>query len=107
MGKKWKQWQILFPWAPKSLQNATAAMKLKDTCPWKRSYDQPRQHTTKQRDDFANKYLCSLIMVFPIFMYVCESWTIKKAKHQRIDAFELWYWRRFLSVPSTTRDQTS
>ena len=42
-------------------------------------------------------------MVFPVVMYGCESWTIKKAEHQRIDAFELWCWRRFLRVPCTAR----
>ena len=42
-------------------------------------------------------------MVFPVIMYVCESWTIKKAEHQRIDAFELWCWRRHLRVPWTAR----
>ena len=42
-------------------------------------------------------------MVFPVVMYGCESWTIKKAKHRRIDAFELWCWRRLLRVPGTTR----
>ena len=42
-------------------------------------------------------------MVFPVVMYGCESWTIKKAEHQRIDAFELWYWRRLLRVPCTAR----
>ena len=42
-------------------------------------------------------------MVFPIVMYGCESWAIKKAEHQRIDAFELWYWRRLLRVPWTAR----
>ena len=42
-------------------------------------------------------------MVFPVVMYGCESWTIKKAKHQRIDAFELWCWRRLLRVPWITR----
>ena len=42
-------------------------------------------------------------MVFPVVMYGCESWTIKKVKHQRIDAFELWYWRRLLKVPWTTK----
>ena len=40
-------------------------------------------------------------MVFPVVMYGCESWTIKKAEHQRIDVFELWYWRRLLRVPWT------
>ena len=42
-------------------------------------------------------------MFFPVFMYGCESWTIKKAEHQRIDAFELWCWRRLLRVPWTAR----
>ena len=42
-------------------------------------------------------------MVFPVVMYGCESWTIKKAEHRRIDALELWCWRRLLRVPWTTR----
>ena len=42
-------------------------------------------------------------MVFPLVMYGCESWTIRKAKYQKIDAFELWYWRRLLRVPWTAR----
>ena len=42
-------------------------------------------------------------MVFPVVMYGCESWTIKKAEHQRIDAFELWCWRRLLRLPLTSR----
>ena len=55
MWKQWKQWQTLFSWAPKSLQMVTAAMKLKILTPWKKSYDQPRQHIKKQRHYFANK----------------------------------------------------
>ena len=58
MGKQCKQWQTFFSWAPKSLQMVTAAMKLKDT-PWKKRYDQTRQHTKKQRHYFANKDLSS------------------------------------------------
>ena len=58
MGKQWKQWQTLFSWAPKSLQMVTAAMKLKDA-PWKKSYDQHRQHIEKQRYYFADKGLSS------------------------------------------------
>ena len=42
-------------------------------------------------------------MVFPVVMYGCENWTVKKAEHQRIDAFELWYWGRLLRVPQTAR----
>ena len=45
-------------------------------------------------------------MVFPVVRYRCDSWTIKKAEHQRIDAFRLWYWRRLLRVPWTARDQS-
>ena len=47
--------------------------------PWKESYDQPRQHTQKQRHYFANKVHLVKVMVFPVVMYECESWTVKKA----------------------------
>ena len=71
--------------------------------PWKKSYDQPRQHIKKQRHYFVTKVHLVKAMVFPVVMYGCESWTIKKAKHRRIDAFELWCWRRLLRVPWTAR----
>ena len=58
--------------------------------PWKKSYEQPRQHIKKQRHYFANKGPSSQSCVFPVVMYGCEIWTIKKAKHQRIDAFDVW-----------------
>ena len=103
MGKQWKQWQTLFFWVPKSLQMVTAAMKLKDACSLKKSYDQPRQHVKKQRRYFAKKVHLVKAMVFPVVMYGCERWTIKKAEYQRIDAFELWCWRRLLRVPWMTR----
>ena len=66
-------------------------------------YPQLKQHIKKQRHYFANKGLLVKAMVFPLVMYGCESWTIKKAEHQRIDAFELWCWIRFLRVPWTAR----
>ena len=78
-------------------------MKLKDVTPWKESYDQPRHHIEKQRHYFANKVRLVKAMVFPVVMYGCESWTVKKAERQRIDAFELWCWRRLLRVPWTAR----
>ena len=81
----------------------TAAVKLKMLAPWKKSYEQPRQHIKKQRHYFANKGLSSQSVVFPVVMYGCESWTVKKAEHPRIDAFELWCWRRLLGVPWTAR----
>ena len=55
MGKRWKQWETLFSWVPKSLQMVTTAMKLKDACSLEESYDQTRQHIKKQRHYFANK----------------------------------------------------
>ena len=59
---------------------------------------------TKSRDITSSaKVHLIKAMVFPVVMYGCESWTIKKTEHQRIDAFELWYWRRLLRVPWTAR----
>ena len=56
----------------------------------------------KSRDITLPTKVC-LVMVFPVVMYGCESWTIKKDEHRRIDAFELWCWRRLLTVPWTAR----
>ena len=92
----------LFLWDPKSLQMVTSAMILKDA-PWKKSYDQPGQHIKKQRHYFTNNVHLVKAMVFPVVMYGCESWTIKKVEHWRIDTFELWCWRRLLRVPWTAR----
>ena len=69
--------------------------------PWKKSYDKPKQHIEKQRHCFANNIVKA--MVFPVVLYDCESWTVKKAERRRIDAFELWCWRRLLRVPWTAR----
>ena len=61
-------------------------------------------NTLKSRDvTLPTKVRIVKAMVFPVVMYGCESWTIKKAEHQRIDAFELWCWRRLLRVPWTAR----
>ena len=54
--------------------------------PWKKSYDRLRQHIKKQRHYFANKVHLVKAMVFPVVTYGCESWTVKKAEHRRIDA---------------------
>ena len=66
-------------------------------------YDQPRQHIKKQRPHFANKVHLVRAMDFPVVMYECESWTVKKAERQRIDASELWCCRTLLRVPWTAR----
>ena len=68
--------------------------------PWKKSYDQPR---LKSRDITLPTKVLVKAMVFPVVMYGCVSWTIKKAECRRIDAFELWYWKRLLRVPWTAR----
>ena len=73
----------------------TAAKKLKDACSLEKSYDQARQHIKKQ----PTKVCLVKAMVFPVVMYGCESWTMKKAEHQRIDAFELWLLEKTLESP--------
>ena len=60
--------------------------------PCKKSYDKPRQHIKKQRHYFANKYLSSQSLVFPVVMYGCESWTIKKAERQRMSDWTEMNW---------------
>ena len=100
MGKQWKQWLTLFYWAPKSLQMVTAAMKLKDAY----SLEGKLDSILKSRDiTLLTKVHLVKAMVFPLVMYGCESWTVKKAERRRIDAFELWCWRRLLRVPWTAR----
>ena len=73
MWKQWKQWETLFSWAPKSLQMVTAAIKLKDLVPWKKSYEKPRQHIKNQRHHFADKVCLVKAMALPVVMYGCES----------------------------------
>ena len=86
--------------APKSLQMVTAAMKLLLGRKVMRNLDS----ILKSRDITLPTNVCLVkAMVFPVVMYGCESWTVKKAEHQRIDAFELWCRRRLLRVPWTIR----
>ena len=100
-GEKWKHWQTLFSWAPKSLQLVTAAMKLKMLAPWKKSYDQPRSILKSRDITLPTKVCLAKTMVFLVVMYGYQSWTIKKAEHRRTDDFERWCRRRLLRVPST------
>ena len=86
-------------WAPKSQQMVIAAMKLKD------AYSLTNLDSIfKSRDiTLPTKVRLVKAMVLPVVMYGCESWTVKKAYCRRIDAFELWCWRRLLRVPWTAR----
>ena len=61
----------------------------KTLSPWKKSYDQPRQHIKKQRHYLPAKFCIAKAVAFPVVSYRCESWTIKKAEHHRIDGFKL------------------
>ena len=70
---------------------------------WKEGYDKPRPHSKKQRHHFSDKSPYSQAVVFPAVVYGCESWTLKNEEHERIDAFDLWCWRRLLRVPWTAR----
>ena len=100
MGKKWKQRQTLFSWALKSPRMVTAAVKF-SLLPGRKAMTN-LDSILKSRDITSpTKVHLVKAMVFPVVMYRCENWTIKKAEHQRIDAFELWCWRRLLRVPWT------
>ena len=73
------------------------------TASWQENYEKPRQCVEKQRHYSAYKVCIIKAIVFPVFTYSCESWTVKKAECQRTDAFELWCWKRLLKVPWTAR----
>ena len=101
MGKKWKQWQILFSWAPEPLWTVTASTKLKDACSLEEKLWQI--YVLKSRDIILLTEVHTFkAMVFPVVMYRCENWTIKKSECWT-DAFKLWCWRRLLRVPWLTR----
>ena len=104
MRKQWKQWLNLLFWAPKSLQMVIVPMKLKDAYSLEKKAMTNIDSILKSRDITLpiNGHLVKA-MVFPVVMYGCESWTIKKTEHRRIDAFELCCWRRLVRVPWTVR----
>ena len=88
----------------KSLHMVSAVMKLKDTCSLEEKNRTNIDSILKSRDiTLPTKLHIVKVMVFPVVMYGCKSWSIKKSEHQRIDGFELWYWGRLLSIPWTAR----
>ena len=100
----WKQCQTLFFWAPKSLQMVTATMKLKDAYSLEGKLWPTIDSIFKSRDiTLPTKVHLVKAMVFPVVMFGCENLTLKKAECWRIDAFELWCWRRLLRIPWTAR----
>ena len=99
--------RLYFLGAPKSLQMVTAALKLRRLLLERKAMTN-LDSILKSRDITLLTKVCLVkALVFPVVMYGCESWTIKKAEHQRIDSFELWCWRRLLRVPGLQGDPTS
>ena len=107
MGKQWKQWkqcQTLFLGGSKITADGDCSHEIKRRSLLGRKVMSNLDSIFKSRDiTLPTKVRLVKAMVFPVVMYGCESWTVKKAECRRIDAFELWCWRRLLRVPWTTR----
>ena len=104
MGKQWKQCQTLFLGAPKITADGDCSHEIKRCLLLGRKVVTNLDSIFKSRDiTLPTKVHLVKTMVFPMVMYGCESWTVKKAEQQRIDAFELWCWRIFSRVPWIAR----
>jgi len=107
MGKQWKQCQTLFWGGSKITADGDCSHEIKRHLLLGRKVMTNLDSIFKSRAIILpTKVRLVKAMVFPVVMYGCESWTAKKAEHQRIDAFELWCWRRLLRVPWTARRST-
>ena len=103
MGKQWKQWQT-FLGGSKITADGNCSHEIKRRLLLGRKAMTKLDSMLKSRDiTLPTNVRLVKAMVFPVIMYGCESWIIKKAEHWRIDAFELWCWRRLLRVPWTAR----
>ena len=104
MGKQFKQCQTLFFWTPKITADGDCSHEIKRHLLLGRKVMTNLGSIFKSRDiTLPTKVHLVKAMVFPVVMYGFDSWTVKKAEHQRIDAFELWCWRRLLRVPWAAR----
>ena len=104
MGKQWKQCQTLFWGDSKITADGDCSYEIKRCLPLGRKVMTNLDSILKSRDITLPTKVCLVkTKVFPVVMYGCESWTIKRAERRRIDAFELWCWRRLLRVPWTAR----
>ena len=99
MGRQWKQCQTLLFWAPKIIVDGDYSHEIKRRLLLGRKVMTNLDSILKSRDmTLPTKIHLVKAMVFPVVMYGCESWTVKKAEHRKIDAFELWCWRILLRV---------
>ena len=104
MGKQWKQCQILILGGSKITADGDCSQEIKRRLLLGRKVMTNLDSILKSRDTtLPTKARLVKAMVFPVVMYGCESWTVKKAERQRIDGSELWCWRRLLRVPWTAR----
>ena len=104
MGKQWKQWETLLFGGSKITADGDCSHEIKRCLLLGRKLMTNLDSTLKTRDiTLPTKVHLVKSMVFPVVMYGCESWTVKKAECRRTDAFELWCWRRLLRVPWTAR----
>ena len=104
MGKQWKQWLTLFFGGSKITADGYCSHEIKRHLLLGRKVMTKLDSILKSRDiTLSTKVYLVKAMVFLVVMYGCENWTIKKAECRRIDAFEVWYWRRLLRVPWTAR----
>ena len=104
MGKQWKQCQTLFWGGSKITADDDCSHEIKRRLLLRRKVMTNLDSTLKSRDIILpTKVHLVKAIVFPVVMYGCETWTIEKAERQRIDAFELWCWRRLLRVSWTSR----
>ena len=103
MGKQWKQWLTLF-WGLQITADGDCSHEIKRLLLLGKKVMTNLDSVLKSRDiTLPTKVRLVKAMVFPVVMYGCESWSIKKAEHRRIGIFELWCWRRLLRVPWTAR----
>ena len=103
MGKQWKRWQNILG-GSKITADGDCSHEIKRHLLLGRKVMTNLNSTLKSRDITLPINVCLVkAMVFPVVIYGCESWTVKKAEHHRIDTFELWCWRRLLRVPWTVR----
>ena len=104
MGKQWKQCQTLFLGGSKITADGDCSHEMKRHLLLGRKVMTNLDGIFKSRDIPLPTKVCLVkAMAFPVVMYGCESWTVKKAERRRIDVFELWYWRRLLRVPWTAK----
>ena len=107
MGKQWKQCQTLFFLGSKITTDGDCSHEIKRRLLLGRKVITNLDSILKSRDiTMPTQVRLVKAMVFPVVMYGCESWTVKKAEHRRIDAFEMWCWKRLLQVPWTARRST-